>query len=225
MEGTFISYLRVSTARQQQEGHGIDAQRASIERYLNGGGWKVLAEYVEAESGRKNDRPELLKALDHCEMTGATLLIAKLDRLSRNAAFLLTLQDAGVKFIAVDNPQANELTVSLLAVIAQDEARRISERTKEGLRAAKAKGVKLGSPKGAAHLGSKYQHLATTALKVKADSFARKLGPLVQEIEAQGHTSLSAIARELNARSIRTSKGGKWHPSTVRNLKHRLCQI
>jgi DNA invertase Pin-like site-specific DNA recombinase len=222
MEGKFISYLRVSTAKQGINGHGIRAQRQAIENYLNGGGWELLGEYVEQESGRKNDRPQLDAALEHCRLTGATLVIAKLDRLSRNAAFLLQLQDAGVKFVAADNPQANNLTVGLLAVIAQDEAQRISERTKAGLQAARAKGVKLGNPNGAAHLGSKHQHLAAAAVKGHAQDFAAALAPTVQAIQEQGHTSLSAIARELNARSIKTARGGKWHASTVKNLLNRI---
>ena len=133
--GKFISYLRVSTTKQEASGLGLEAQRKAVLDYLNGGSWELLAEYMETESGKKNDRPKLSKALDHCKITGATLVIAKLDRLSRNAHFLLGLQDAGVKFIAVDMPTANELTVGIMALVAQEERKAISARTKAALAA------------------------------------------------------------------------------------------
>ncbi|MGE4555568.1 MAG: recombinase family protein [Desulfovibrionaceae bacterium] len=225
MEGAYVSYLRVSTAKQGHDGNGIHAQRKAIEDYLNGGNWELLVEYVEVESGRKQDRPQLDKALAHCKVTGATLLIAKLDRLSRNAAFLLQLQDAGVKFTAVDNPQANQLTVGILAVIAQDEAKRISERTKAGLQAAKARGKKLGSPKGAQHLRGKYQPQAIQAVKDNAQNRAEELRGIVDDIKASGRTSLNAIAKELNVRRIKTPRGGKWYPASVGRLLGRLKQM
>jgi DNA invertase Pin-like site-specific DNA recombinase len=178
------------------------------------------------ESGRRNDRPELEKALDLARITGATLVIAKLDRLSRNAAFLLTLRDAGVGFVACDLPEANDLTVGIMALVAEAEREAISRRTREALAAAKARGVKLGNPNGATalrragHGGAPLQ----CAVARNADAHAAALAPLVRALEAEGHRSLRAMARELNTRRILTRRGGRWHVSTVRNLLRRLRQ-
>lgn len=221
-EGKFISYLRVSTAKQGQSGLGLEAQRKAVTDYLNGGNWSLLAEFVEIESGKKNDRPELNKALAHCKLTGATLVIAKLDRLSRNAHFLLGLQEAGVNFIAADMPTANELTVGIMALVAQEERKAISARTKAALAAAKERGVKLGCPNGAAHLRQFGNQLGVEAVKRNADERAGKLKELVLAIQDRGITSLSAIAAELNRMSITTARGGVWHASSVKNLLARL---
>lgn len=219
-----VTYERVSTARQGRSGLGLEAQRKSIEDYANGRDAMILARFTEIESGRKNDRPELEKALQLARLTGATLVIAKLDRLSRNAAFLLTLRDSGVSFVAVDMPEANDLTVGIMALVAQQEREAISQRTKEALQAAKARGVKLGNPNGAAALrragqGAEALRKAVTA---NADAFAESLSPVLQDIRGQGHATLRAIAAELNARGIRTRRGGRWHVSTVRNLIRRI---
>ncbi len=136
-EGKFVSYLRVSTAKQGTSGLGLEAQRAAVDSYLNGGRWSVIRELVEVESGKRADRPKLAEALALCRLHGAVLLVAKLDRLSRNAAFLFNLRDAGVKFIAADMPEANELTVGIMAVVAEGERKAISKRTTEALAAAK----------------------------------------------------------------------------------------
>jgi DNA invertase Pin-like site-specific DNA recombinase len=143
-EGRFVSYLRVSTARQGRSGLGLEAQRKAVADYLNGGDWKLLAEVVEVESGKLTDRPKLAEALRLCRVHNATLVIAKLDRLSRDAHFLLGLEKAGVDFVAADMPHANRLTVGIMAMVADEERRAISKRTKEALAAAKARGVRLG---------------------------------------------------------------------------------
>ncbi|MCB2425573.1 recombinase family protein [Methylophaga pinxianii] len=170
MPDKFISYLRVSTDKQGRSGLGMDAQREAIKRYLTGSNGVVLDEYVEVESGKKKDRPRLTEALKHCKLTGAVLVIAKLDRLSRNAHFLLTLQEEGVKFVAADMPEANNLTVGIMAMVAQQEREAISKRTKEALQQKKAQldherkeliaqgrleeaeALRLGNPNGAEHL-------------------------------------------------------------------------
>lgn len=144
-----VAYERVSTARQGASGLGLEAQRKVIEDFAASRGAEVLARFTELESGRKADRLELLKALHLAKVTGATLVIAKLDRLSRNAAFLLALRDSGARFVAVDMPEANVLTVGIMALVAQAEREAISRRTKEALAVAKARGVKLGNPNGA----------------------------------------------------------------------------
>lgn len=219
-----VAYERVSTARQGRSGLGLDAQRVAIDAFATSRSAEVLARFTEVESGRRNDRPELDKALTLAKLTGATLVIARLDRLSRNAAFLLTLQASGVRFLACDMPEANDLTVGIMALVAQAEREAISRRTKEALAAAKARGVKLGNPNGAAALrraGKGGTALQETVAR-NADAFARALAPTVAAIRAEGHVSLRAIATELNARGIRTRRGGRWHVSTVRNLLVRL---
>jgi DNA invertase Pin-like site-specific DNA recombinase len=222
--GKFISYLRVSTTKQGQSGLGLEAQRKAVTDFLNGGNWSLLAEFVEVESGKKNDRPELNKALAHCKLTGATLVIAKLDRLSRNAHFLLGLQEAGVHFIAADMPTANELTVGIMALVAQEERKAISARTKAALAAAKERGVKLGCPNGAAHLRQYGNGLGVEAVKRNADERAWKLANVVKEIQAKGITSLKGIADELNRMGVTTARGGAWYASTVKNLLTRICE-
>ncbi|MCV2869908.1 recombinase family protein [Defluviimonas sp. WL0002] len=216
----FIAYERVSTARQGQSGLGLEAQRNTIEAFAATRGAEVLARFTEVESGRNPDRPELGKAIQLARLTGATLVIAKLDRLSRNAAFLLTLRDSGVKFIACDMPEANDLTVGIMALVAQQEREAISRRTKEALAVAKARGVKLGNPNGAAALrrAGKGGAALRAAVSVNATAFAADLAPVVAEIRAAGQTSLRQIAAELTLRGIRTRRGGKWNVGNVKTL-------
>jgi len=220
----FVAYERVSTAKQGLSGLGLEAQRKSIGDFVSARGARLIGCFTEVESGRKNDRPELEKALELARLTGATLVIAKLDRLSRNAAFLLTLRDSGVRFLAVDMPEANDLTVGIMALVAQQEREAISRRTKEALAAAKARGVKLGNPNGAAALrraGMDGQRLRT-AVTANADEFAEGLADTVADVRVHGHTTLRAMAGELNARGILTRRGGRWHVSNVRNLLARM---
>ena len=142
--GNYVAYYRVSTDRQGQSGLGLDAQRAAVANYMNDGDWKLLDTFTEVESGRKNDRPELAKALELCRRRRATLVIAKLDRLARNVAFIANLMDANVDLIAVDMPQANRLTLHIMAAMAEHEAAAVSQRTGAALQAAKERGRKLG---------------------------------------------------------------------------------
>jgi DNA invertase Pin-like site-specific DNA recombinase len=207
-----VAYERVSTARQGASGLGLEAQRKVIADFAASRGAEVLARFTEVESGRKAGRPELAKALHLAKVTGATLQIAKLDRLSRNAAFLLALRDEGVRFVAVDMPEANDLTVGIMALVAQAEREAISRRTKEALAVAKAGGVKLGNPNGAASLrrAGKGGVALRAAVSANAAAFAADLAPVVADIRAAGHTTLRAIAAELTARRIRTRRGGAW---------------
>lgn len=220
--GLFVSYLRVSTARQGRSGLGLEAQRSAVASFLNGGNWEMLAEYVEVESGKKTDRPQLLKALEHCQLTGSTLVIAKLDRLSRDAHFLLGLQKAQVRFVCADMPQANELTVGIMALVAEEERKAISKRTKEALAAAKARGVKLGCPNGAKHLREYGNSAGVKAVKANASERAEGLRRLIQDIQEQGITSANAIAQELNRRRITTPREGQWYAASVVRLLQRL---
>ena len=219
-----VAYYRVSTAAQGRSGLGLEAQRSAVQAYCRGRECQMLAEFTEVESGKRNDRPELAKALHHAKVTGATLVIAKLDRLSRNAAFLLQLQDSGAKFVAADMPEACHLTVGILALVAQQEREAISARTKAALKAAKDRGRKLGNPNGAAALrrAGKGNDAAVAALKSAADRHADDLAPIVAQLRAEGHFSLPTLARALNERGMVTPRGGKWHPSSVRNLLARL---
>jgi len=224
--GKFVSYCRVSTAKQGTSGLGLEAQQEAIRRYLNGGSWEVLAEFVEVESGKKDDRPELTRALKHCQMTGATLVIAKLDRLSRDLHFISSLQKAGIEFVACDMPSANKFTIHIFAALAEHEREMISQRTKAALAALKARGVKLGKPENLSQAAAdKGTANASAARTAKADEFAAQVGPMVQEYKSKG-MSLNGIAAELNARSILTARGktGAWTPTAVKNLLARLPQ-
>lgn len=222
----FIAYMRVSTARQGQSGLGLEAQRRAITDFVSNRG-EVVAEFTEVESGKRADRPELLKALHHAKVTGATLVIAKLDRLSRNAAFLLTLRDSGARFVAADMPDANDLTVGIMALVAQQEREAISRRTKEALQAAKARGTKLGNPKGAAPLlrARAGNDAAIRANRLKADTFAGDLAPVICSLKVEGITTLGAMADALNQRGMLTPRGATWHKSSVRNLLSRLEEL
>jgi DNA invertase Pin-like site-specific DNA recombinase len=221
-----VTYLRVSTARQGNSGLGLEAQRSAIEAYATARSASIVKEFVEVESGKKaSNRPELVAALHLAKVTGSVLVIAKLDRLSRNAAFLLTLKDSGVKFIAADMPDANDLTVGVMALVAQQEREAISKRTKEALAAAKARGTKLGNPNGAAALqrAAKGNEAGVEAIKAKADAYAADLKPIIQDITAKGIVSLGGIAKALNERHIKTARDGIWHKATVANLLARLA--
>ena len=222
MEGKFVSYIRVSTQKQGRSGLGLEAQKKAVMDYLNGGDWELIAEFHEVESGKKNDRKELAKALERCKLTGATLVIAKLDRLSRDAHFLLGLQKSEVDFVCCDMPDANKMTIQIMAVMAQHEREMISKRTKEALAAAKRRGVKLGCPNGAVHLREYGHERGVEAIKANADSRAEELRTTVEEIQESGVTSFAGIAKELNAQMIKTARGGKWHPSSVKRLLDRL---
>lgn len=219
-----VSYLRVSTRQQGASGLGLEAQRSAIESYAAQRHGKVIEIFTEIESGKVNTRPELLKALHLAKVTGATLVIAKLDRLSRNAAFLLTLRDSGVRFVAADMPDANDLTVGIMALVAQQEREAISKRTTEALKAAKARGVRLGNPNGAAALRRAGQGNAASVqvIRAHADGHARNLQPVITALADEGVASLGAVAKALNERGMLTPRGGRWHKSSVRNLLDRL---
>lgn len=219
-----VNYLRVSTRQQEISGLGLDAQRFALEVYAQARHAKVIETFTEIESGKVNTRPELAKALHLAKVTGATLVIAKLDRLSRNAAFLLTLRDSGVRFIAADMPDANDLTVGIMALVAQQEREAISKRTKDALVAAKARGVRLGNPNGAAALRRAGRGNAESlqAIRHAADNHAHNLKPVLEALAAEGVVSLGAVAAALNERGMLTPRGARWHKSSVRNLMARV---
>ena len=221
--GKFVSYLRVSTARQGASGLGLEAQRASVSAHLNGGDWSIVSELVEVESGKRSDRPQLLKAMRLCRMHGATLLIAKLDRLSRNVAFLSNLMESGVPFTAADMPEADKTHLQMMMVFAEHETRAISSRTKAALAAAKARGKKLGGRRVSA---SRFAEIAkqgrAASAAVRSSAAATRVADrleAVREIQATGAKTLREIAAGLNERSIPTpAQKGSWSAVQVSRI-------
>lgn len=205
-----VAYFRVSTARQGASGLGLDAQREAIRARFPA---EPLAEFTEVESGKRNDRPKLAEALALCRKRKAVLVIAKLDRLARNVHFISGLMESGVDFVACDNPEANRLTLHILAAVAENEARAISTRTKEALAAAKARGVKLG--------GSRGQSLETAraAQSEGAAAFRSRVLPVIRDVQTWSpHATLNDIAAALNSRGVKTRRGGEWGATQVRRI-------
>jgi DNA invertase Pin-like site-specific DNA recombinase len=212
--GNFVAYFRVSTAKQGASGLGLDAQRSAVETWLNGGDWRLLATFTEVESGKVSERPQLAAALNLCKLTGSTLVIAKLDRLSRNLAFLANLMDGAVDFVACDNPHATRFTLHILAAVAEHEAAMISQRTRAALRAARERGVSLGGYRG----GPKPDGARSAAARAAtANARAGLLAPVLAELTGM---SLRQIAAELTKRGIMTARSGTWTAAGVqRELK------
>jgi len=200
--------------KQGINGLGISAQRNAVANFINTSNAKLVAEFSEVESGKRKERPALDKAIALCRRTKATLVIAKLDRLARNAAFVLNLRDSGVDFVAVDAPHANKLTITILAAVAEQERDWISERTKAGLAAAARRGVKLGNPK-----LDKVRPKAVAANQARAKAFAAKLSPVIAEIRKAGVTTQRGIAECLNARGFKTAAGKSFTRQTVARLQ------
>ncbi|WP_201864826.1 recombinase family protein [Microvirga soli] len=222
-QGKFVAYYRVSTAKQGRSGLGREAQQEAVRSYLNGGSWQLVSEVVEVESGKRNDRPKLAEALRLCRLHGATLVIAKLDRLARNVAFISNLMESGVEFTAVDFPQANRLTVHILAAVAEHEAKAISTRTKDALAAAKARGTRLGGDRGNLPAVAKDGAKASVAARIaKADNRASDLAAIIEELKVAGAVSLRQIAAGLNAKGIRTARGGAWSAVQVQRVMGRV---
>lgn len=217
--GKFIAYHRVSTQKQGASGLGLEAQKEAVTRFLNGGEWELLGEYVEVETGKGADalakRPQLKAALAACRKEGATLVIAKLDRLARNVHFVSGLMESKVRFVACDMPEANELTIHIMAAFAEHEAKRISERTKDALAVAKSRGVLLGRA-GADNLRPNVE-----ARQKAADDFADKLRPLFDSMKARGLSQRGMIA-ELNSLGVPAPKGGSWLLSQLQRVLKRL---
>jgi DNA invertase Pin-like site-specific DNA recombinase len=208
----FIAYFRVSTARQGRSRLGLEAQQEAVRQYLASVGGTLVAEFTEVETGKRNARPELAKALAVCKRHKARLVIAKLDRLSRNVAFLSAMMDGKTEFVACDNPHATRLTLHILAAVAEHEAEMISHRTRAALQAAKARGVRLGR--------NGVQVLAP-ANRTAAQERASRLKPVLSQLVGAG-MSRREIARELTARGVPTPRGGRWHPQTVDRMLERV---
>jgi DNA invertase Pin-like site-specific DNA recombinase len=216
----FVAYLRVSTAKQGKSGLGLEAQRQMVADYLTRcGGELVLPEFIEIETGKKKQRPVLMEALTHAKKHNAILLVAKLDRLARNVAFVSSLQEAKVPFRACDMPDANEFMVHIIAAVAEYEAKLISERTKAGLEQAKKRGTKLGNrlliENGHADRWNEDQ-------KSRAKEAADRLLPIIADCQRRGIKTLNGIAKYLNTKGHTTETGGKFYPQTVKRILSRL---
>ena len=213
----YVCYYRVSSLKQQASGLGIEAQREAVKNYLSNKEHEVVAEFTETESGRKSKRPELTSALKECRKQKACLLVARTDRLSRNVHFLSGLMEQKVEFVAADNPHATNLTLHIMAAVAEEEARLISIRPKAALAAAKERGVKLGT----------HAKVLNEESKRKADSFAKSLSSSIKEavietFKMHKKTSYRSIADVFNRKGLKTDRGGKWHGNTIQRACERI---
>ncbi len=206
-----VSYIRVSTQRQGDSGLGLDAQRSCVQQYADSTSSTIIAEYVEVESGKRTNRAQLAAAIEFCRKNDATLIIAKLDRLARNVHFVSGLLESGVRFHAADMPNADRFMLHVYAAMAEEEGRRISERTKAALTAARARGVILGATG---------QALADRH-RASADAFAHSMSSMLQSYRNAG-LSVRKTADRLNTNNIPSFSGGRWHPTTVQRLLRRI---
>jgi DNA invertase Pin-like site-specific DNA recombinase len=216
----FVAYYRVSTHKQGKSGLGLESQQSAVQQYVKHNRGKIIDTHTEVESGKKDNRPELDKAIRRCLLTGATLIIAKLDRLSRDIAFIANLQKSKIEFVCCDMPEANTLTIGMMAVLAQYERELISERTKAGLAAAKARGTKLGNP----HLQLVRNNDTTNATKaavVKAEERNAQVRELIAEFEAEAgrELSLREIATQLNDAGYTTARGRQFSATQISRIK------
>jgi DNA invertase Pin-like site-specific DNA recombinase len=210
----YVTYFRVSTERQGTSGLGLEAQKNAVGLYIARTGGEVLAEFVEVESGRKSDRPQLAAAIAKAKKIGAVLLIAKLDRLARRVHFISGLMETGVQFRAADMPSADRFMLHVYAAMAEEEARRIGERTKAALQAAKARGVKLGTS----------CKILAAANQRQAAAHAEKIGPIIADLKESGQT-IRDIAARLNSDNVPSYSGGTWHPTTVQRVWSRYHHL
>jgi DNA invertase Pin-like site-specific DNA recombinase len=221
-----VAYLRVSTQRQRRSGLGIEAQRVAIARFAEAEGLTIVAEFVEAETGKGSDaldrRPQLAAALAAARSAKCSVVVAKLDRLSRDVAFVSGLMAQRVPFIVAElGRDADPFMLHLYAALAEKERRLISERTKAALAAKKAAGARLGNPRNVAQAGELGRGIQTIA----ADQFVAGLMPVIQAIRSTGLITLEAMTQALNQRGIRSARGGRWYASSVANLLARAAKL
>jgi len=210
-----VAYFRVSTSRQGQSGLGLEAQQKAVADFMHSKSWHLAASYTEIESGKRKDRPELAKAIAHTKQIKGKLVIAKLDRLARNVHFISGLMETGVDFVAVDMPTADRFMLHVYAAMAEEEGRRISQRTKAALAVAKARGVELG----------KNGKVLAKRNKTEAEKFAQTQLPVISEIMAEGHETIRAITEALNVRGIPSREGKTWHLGSVQKLLWRIRML
>lgn len=211
----YVAYYRVSTQKQGQSGLGLEAQKVAVRAFLDDA--DLIDDFTEVESGNREDRPELAKAIETALAYGAKLIVAKLDRLTRDPGFLYKLRDSGVNFICADMPEANKLTIGILALVAEQEREAISQRTKAGLAAAKARGIQLGTPENLTpEAAEKGRAMGRAEHARKLLEAKMRVLPIIERLRLDGHTTGYALAKELNRLSVPTITGkGKWHPDTV----------
>jgi DNA invertase Pin-like site-specific DNA recombinase len=216
----YIAYLRVSTQKQGQSGLGLEAQQETVARFLRPGD-TVVQTFVEVESGKNDDRPQLSAALAACQRTGSKLLLARLDRLSRSVRFVSTLMESGTPFVAADMPHASDFELHIRAAVAQEERRLAQARTKAALAAARVRGVRLGGFRGR-HLTPSERAAGTAKVNANKAAAARARAlavmPVIDQARAAGASTLSTIAAALNKRGLRTAQGGAWHPTQVQRV-------
>lgn len=215
----FVSYIRVSTKKQGASGLGLEGQRAAVQQYVASVGGKVLAEYVEVESGKRADnRPQLRAALAQCRVRKAVLCIAKLDRLSRNLLFIAQMMESGAEFCAVDIPAANKFTLHIMAAVAEAEREAISARTRAALAAAKRRGVVLGGDRGATLSKAQQRNGNAASARIRSEAAQQRIAdlqPVLAELRAAGCETLASLAEGLNERGITTARGSQWSPAQV----------
>lgn len=217
-----VHYYRVSTQRQGESGLGLEAQRKAVEDFCLSNNATMLAEFIEVESGKRNNRPQLKAAMEYAALTQATLVVAKVDRLSRNAAFLAQIMESSVPIRFADMPFADRFMVGIMAQVAEWEAEQISKRTKEALQAAKARGVVLGGKFVPTPSQSAVGHQRSIETRVgRADARKLQIMPYIEQAKELGKTTLPALADHLNSLHIKTPRGGKWHPASVKRLLER----
>jgi DNA invertase Pin-like site-specific DNA recombinase len=217
-ERVLVGYVRVSTAQQGRSGLGIEAQRAAIKRFAEAEGYALVREYVEVETGKGSDaldrRPQLTAALAEARKQRCSVVVAKLDRLSRDVHFISGLMAHRVPFLVAElGPDVDPFVLHLYAALAEKERALISERTKRALAAAKARGVALGGPR-----LPEARKNAQAAIKAHADQHAANVLPIIREAQRHGASTLRAIADALNARGVTTARGGQWYATTVKNM-------
>lgn len=226
MDGRFVVYYRVSTDKQGKSGLGLEAQRTTVMNYLNGGNHEIVGVYTEIESGGKDNRQELSRALLDCRLKNARLIVAKLDRLSRDLGFITTLQKSEVKFTVAEMPDATELTIHIYAAMAQHERKLISQRTKDALARAKENGKQLGNPclrRGERIPGSHVpEHINATRIE-KADSFAANMAKVIEDMDGSSGMSLRDIADQLNRAGYQTARKKAWHATSVKRILERTA--
>ena len=212
----YVAYYRVSTKDQGKDGYGIQDQEKVVERYV--GNNELIASFKETESGSKSDRPELLKALALCKKEKATLVIARLDRLSRNVAFTAKLNDSKINFVCCDNPQLDKFSIIIVAAMNEKFITDLRKNTKAALAIAKKNGVQLGNPKNLKQASIK----GNKVKQQQADQFAIKINEIIKSIRAAGLNTLQEISVALNNRGIKTYNDGVWYPTTVKNIIERV---
>jgi len=219
----YVAYYRVSTQKQGKSGLGLGAQEKMVADFVAIHGGEIVAEYTEVESGKRDDRPELMQAMKHATLVGGRLLVGKLDRLSRDLHFITSLQKSRVDFVICDMPHCDSFTIHIYGALAERERQLISSRTKSGLAIAKAKGVKLGTNNLKPEVIRNASEMGVRARQQKADDFATRVKPTIEALVARG-MSLRGVAAELRSLGVKTARGGNWTATTVRNVLGRASQ-